>query len=574
MVQHWFRFAMAVAIGGLGLLVACSSDQEDQRPRVEIVYPEDGTLYTVAPDSVVAQASDDRGVTRVEFRLAGRLISTVTQAPYSTRLPLGIYADGRERELSARAFDTRAQASDLQSITVSIDPSLQTVPQITSLQPEAGLDDTPLRLAWLPWPHDLQEFAWEVARDDGFTEIVASGVTPDTLTQVPLTADDLVYARVQAITAEGTSDWSRTARYSGLETWRRQVPQPGNQLGAAIARAPDGSLRVLSHGVASHRVAQAPVELLTLTSTGELLDRVLVAPEPEQLTASLATADERFILAGPGASGGAFLAAVSFAGELLWSTDPGFMHTTALLAGDAGTVLVFGADRREDQPGGVVAVVDSEGTVTQQAVFALDQGREVQQAWARPDGGSVLAGPVMNDAGEPRGGIWAMGLAASGEVLWTVRLGTSHSWLLRGGGADPQAGQYVLSGIALRADPRDRYGFLVGLDQHGRVRWQATDRSWHLFADVQPDVDGRWVATGARRRDIGSGRYEYDVALRGLTAFGATLWDVSHRSGPDSQAWRLQAHPGGGWHVAGTRSGDRITYDVDLLRVDDRGELP
>jgi hypothetical protein len=189
-----------------------------------------------------------------------------------------------------------------------------------------------------------------------------------------LTADDLVYARVQAITSGRDQRLEPHRALQRLETWRRQMPQPGNQLGAAIARAPDGSLRVLSHGVASHRVAQAPVELLTLTSTGELLDRVQDAPEPEQLTASLATADERFILAGPGASGGAFLAAVSFAGELLWTTDPGFMHTTALLAGDAGTVLVFGADRREDQPGGVVAVVDSEGTVTQQAVFALAGG--------------------------------------------------------------------------------------------------------------------------------------------------------------------------------------------------------
>jgi hypothetical protein len=48
-------------------------------------------------------------------------------------------------------------------------------------------------------------------------------------------------------------------------------------------------------------------------------------------------------------------------------------------------------------------------------------------------------------------------------------------------------------------------------------------------------------------------------------------WEIRHASGPDSQGWSLAPHEGGGWWVAGTGTGNG--FDVDLLRVDDRGAL-
>jgi hypothetical protein len=579
MVRHrlWSLLGGLAILGAFSLLAACSSDPEDRPPRAEIVYPEPGYHYTSAPDSVVVDAVDDRAVMRVEIRFDGRLLSTRTTRPYSTRLPLGLYADGRPHELRARAYDGRGQTGDAAPITVTIDPQLQTVPQITALGPPAGLDDPPqgpsLRLAWLPWPHPLEHFAWELARDEDFTVNLAAGTTADTVVTVPVTSSDLAYARVRAVGADEASGWSRTARHSGLQTWRRHHPLAGPQLGAAITAAPDGELRILSHAVARHQVARASVQLLTVTPAGDLLATSELLAEQQPLTASLFAPDGRLYLAGMREDGGAQLAAASLAGELLWSVDPGFMHTTALAVADDGAVLVFGADRREDRPGGVIGTVAAGGTVTELLTFPLTVEREVHQAWRRPGGGFVLAGPVAPDTDQPAGGIWAMGLDPTGEVLWNVRLGTSHRWLLRGSGAREEAGQYVLGGIAMRADRRDRYGFLVGLDQDGRVRWQVIDRNWHLFTAIMPDAGERWVATGARRRDIGDNQWEYDVALRGLTSWGTTLWEASHRQGRDTQGWCLLAHPDGGWYVGGTRSTDGSEYDVELLRVDDRGDL-
>lgn len=579
MVRHRFRFLLVglVAVGSISLLAGCSDDQEDRPPRAEIVYPEPGHHYTSAPDSVVVDATDDRGVARVEIGLDGRLLSTRATRPYSTRLPLGLYADGRPYELSARAYDGRAQTGDAAPITVTIDPQLQTVPQITALGPPTDLDepadDPVLRLAWLPWPHALEHFAWELARDEYFMVSLAAGTTADTSVTVPLASVDLAYARVRAVDGDEDSGWSRTARHSGLTTWRRHYSLPGPQLGAGIAAAPDGGLRILSHGIAAHQVARAAVQLLAVSPTGDLLATTDLLTDDQPLTASLFAPDGRLYLAGLRADGGALLAAAGAEGDLLWSVDPGYMHTTGLALAADGTVLVAGADRREGRPGGVIGSIADGGAVTELLVFPLTAEREVHRAWRRPGGGFVLAGPVAPDVGETAGGIWALGLDAAGEVLWNVRLGTAHRWLLRGAGAREDAGQYVLGGIAMRADRRDRYGFLVGLDQDGRIRWQTTDRGWHLFADIRPDTGDRWLATGARRRDIGGGQWEYDVALRGLSAFGATLWEASHRHGRDTQGWSLLPHPDGGWYVAGSRSTDGIEYDVELLCVDDRGDL-
>jgi hypothetical protein len=575
MMKNWRWLCAAAVLGGLLLVSACSDDPEDQPPQAVIVYPEPAAHLTSAPDSVVVEASDDQGVRRVEIYLDGVLLSTRATRPYSTRLPLGVYADGRPYLLSATAYDTRNQTGAAPPVSISIDPSLQTVPQVTSLGPETA-GSASLRLAWLPWPRQPVSFAWELARDDGFAALVAAGsAVSDTLILSEAGGAGLVYARVRATDDEGTSGWSRAARYQGLATWRRRCVLPGPQLGAKVMMLPGGDLRVLSHAVGSHAVARAPVALLELSAAGEFAGTVHeLLPVGYLPTASLLDADDRLLLAGTRESGGAFVAAATLAGDLLWSGAADFMQTTALVSALDGTVFTVGADLRTDGPGGVFGEVAADGTITPGAVFPLAADRAVHLAWRRPAGGFVLAGPITGEAGAPAGGIWAMGLSAAHEVLWQVRLGSADRWLLRGGGADEANGEYVLAGIALRADPATRYGFLAGIDQDGRVRWQVTDRTWLQFCGVAADFGGRWVAVGATRREVGDRQWEYDFAMRGLSPYGAVRWDAAHRGGKDAQGWHLAPHPDGGWVAVGTRSDDRVQYDADVLRVDDRGELP
>ncbi len=570
----WREVACLAALSTLVLVAACGSDDEDRPPQAEIAYPEPGTMFTSAPDSVVVIATDDRGVARVEIRLDGRLLSTRTRAPFSTRLPLGLYADGRPYRLTATAYDGRSQVGEAAPVEISIDPALQTVPQITAWGPASRLAEASYRLAWLPWPGVLGHFEWEVARDAAFAVIVASGTTVDTVATVPLDGQALAYARVRAAGPSQISGWSRTARFSGLVTWRRHHVLAGQQLGAALFGAPDGSLRVLSHGAAQHQVPRAPLTLLAVSATGDLLGSTVLDASQQQLSASIVDGGGNLVMAGLREDGGPFLAAATLEGQVLWSVAPSLMLPTALVLDDGGGVLAVGNDRRDGQPGGVIGVVGAGGEVDPLVTFPLAIDWQAQHAWQRPAGGWVLAGTVAGEADAATGGIWLMGVGVGGDALWTVRLGTAHRWLLRGGGADPQAGQYVLGGIAMRANVRDRYGFLLGVDQQGLVRWQVQDGGWHQFVSAVREPSGDWVVAGARRREVGNNAWELDVALRGLSQAGATIWEASHPLGPESQGWALMAHPAGGWYVAGARSLDRVNHDVELLRVDDRGALP
>ncbi len=568
-------FAVLLAVA------ACSDDDDNQPPTAEIVYPDPGFVYTTTPDSVVVDARDDSGVRRVEITLDGTVISTDRTAPYSTRLPLGRYADGQEHVLDATAFDAQGARGDAAAIRVTIDPSLQTVPQVAQFAPpEDGFAEVVLR--WLTFPEPVTRYEWELAASDAFAEILAAGDTADTAAVMPLPVDGLAYARVRAVLADRVTDWSRTARYSGLATTRERYVLAGPQLATRVITAPDGTLRILSHGVPRHRVAEAPAQLLQLDGSLDLVSVTDLLATDRQVLASLAGPDGSvgdLFLAGRVAGGGGFVARATLAdAQVAMEQNTGLLAPGALASRD-GTVFAFGADLRgEDRPGGVIATVAADGEVAEAATFALADGREVQEAWPLPDGGWFLAGslpPVAPDADEPDqypGGIWARGIGPDGGERWSVRLGTADRWLLRGGGADA-SGRYLLTGIAFREDFFARYGFVACIDAAGDLLWTVTDRDWHLFAQAAPDAAGRWTVVGARRRSIGDRVWQYDTGLHGFSPFGAPLWEIQHQASHESQGWSLAAHPDGGWWAAGTVTSDGNAYDVDLLRTDDRGAI-
>jgi hypothetical protein len=570
MIRHWL---LLLILASLGVLAACSGDEDNQPPRVTIIHPDPGALLATSPDSILVDAMDDRGIRRVDFFLDGELISEVTRAldggGYSTRLPLGTYADGQEHVLGARATDSNGARSGTAQVTVTIAPSLQTVPQITSFAFDEGTRD--LRLSWLEYPGEVDRYEWEVARDDRFISLLADGSSTDTTLVVATVDEGLAYARLRAVVGDEPTDWSRVSRFDALDTWRRRLEAPGPQLGTGIYQAPDGTLRVLSSGVEKHRVPPAPVQLLALDAENQLAAVHDLLDASHWPTAQALDADGNILLAGR-QEGGGFVAAVDLDGNLLWQGTAGFMRCSALIPEEGGVWRTAGVDLRENADGGVFATVGDGGAITEGPTFPLEAGREVLFAWPRPEGGYVVAGqlPVAED-GQP-GGIFVRGLDDAYQTAWDLRLGTGRRYLLRGGNTDGQ-GNFALTGIALVEEFFSRFAFIVGCDAEGRVRFLSTDRDWHVFAGVQPDFGGRWTVTGARSLPQGDGTVRYDLGLRSFSAAGLPLWAIHHQAGRESQGWALAPHPSGGWWVAGMRTDDYVDYDVDLLRVDDRGEL-
>lgn len=107
--------------------------------------------------TVRANAQDDRGISKVEFYLDGRLVLTDTQAPYEATLPF-TYRDNGVRVIRVVAYDTAGQTAEAtQLVTVALDPgeSNDTLAQATLI----GIGQTfDARIAGSPRDYDYYRF--------------------------------------------------------------------------------------------------------------------------------------------------------------------------------------------------------------------------------------------------------------------------------------------------------------------------------------------------------------------------------------------------------------------------------
>lgn len=555
----------------LPLVFGCSEDDENDPPRVAITSPDDGHRFTDAATEVTLSAEDDNAVSILELRLDGQVVVTMDGDEDSAVLPLGRWADGLDHELQARAHDTDGATGDSGVMTISIDPSLQTIPQITGLSPDA---EAPGELAatWLAYP-DAQIYLYEFARTDGFVDLLASGSTDELGVNVVVDDASLVYLRVSAMTDGVQSDWSRTFRYDGTSGWRQRYELSGKQLGTALLTSSDGMLWLLSHAVRETRVDRAAVELLRVSPTGEAGGVRSLLDATHLPTAHALTADDRLLLTGVTDAAGGFVAAFDLDGAQLWYHTVAELDPTALLHNDGDLYWLAGADQRDGASGGVIGMLDAAtGEIAGLMAFDLEAGARPLVLWPHADGGWVVAGQLADAGDQEFGGMFASHVDLSGDVLWRIRVGAGDRWLLRGHGSNG-TDQFCLGGIAYRTEQRQRYGFVVNFDDQGRLRWQIGDYDWHLFSDLVALPDGRWTAAGARRRYVDSDNWLYDAALASFSGGGQMLWEMQHQSGAESQSYDLAPHPDGGWYVLGFMTPDRGEFDLDLLRVDDLGEL-
>lgn len=107
-------------------------------PTVSVTMPANGATIS-GTQALVADASDNVGVTRVEFYVDSALVYTDTSAPYQTNLSTALYSNGLHA-LKAKAFDTNQNAESSISVTISnaADP---TPPEVVINQPSTSSYD-------------------------------------------------------------------------------------------------------------------------------------------------------------------------------------------------------------------------------------------------------------------------------------------------------------------------------------------------------------------------------------------------------------------------------------------------
>ncbi|MGB7531591.1 MAG: S8 family serine peptidase [Halobacteriota archaeon] len=96
-------------------------DNVDDPPTVEITSPVDGATVS-GTITIEASASDDKGISKVDFFINDTLLATDTEAPYNASWDTTTVADG-PHNITAIATDTAAQtASDTNGVTVDNTP--------------------------------------------------------------------------------------------------------------------------------------------------------------------------------------------------------------------------------------------------------------------------------------------------------------------------------------------------------------------------------------------------------------------------------------------------------------------
>lgn len=93
----------------------------DTPPSVTIINPLDGTKLT-ATTPLTSSATDDKGVTKVEYFIDGVLVGSVLTSPYSYNLDITKYTNGNHT-IYARATDTIGQTALSSTITVNVQNS-------------------------------------------------------------------------------------------------------------------------------------------------------------------------------------------------------------------------------------------------------------------------------------------------------------------------------------------------------------------------------------------------------------------------------------------------------------------
>jgi hypothetical protein len=90
----------------------------DNPPAVNITAPTNGTILTASPVTVSANATDDIGLTKVEFYVNGNLANTDTTSPYNFNWDISTLSGSQN--LTAKAYDTGGHVTTSSAVNVTV----------------------------------------------------------------------------------------------------------------------------------------------------------------------------------------------------------------------------------------------------------------------------------------------------------------------------------------------------------------------------------------------------------------------------------------------------------------------
>lgn len=132
----YFGFGRINAAKSLAAAMAFVPQPDITAPSVNFTTPESGSLVSGAV-SVSIAASDNTGVSKVEFYLDGTLVASTSSQPFTFYWDTKNVSNG-SHQLTAKAYDTASNASSA-TITVTVSNTVDTIPPVVKiLSPAPG----------------------------------------------------------------------------------------------------------------------------------------------------------------------------------------------------------------------------------------------------------------------------------------------------------------------------------------------------------------------------------------------------------------------------------------------------
>lgn len=193
---------------GIAWIANTTSTPDTTPPTVSITAPADGATVS-GTVSVTANASDDVGVSKVEFYLDGALASTDTASPYAWSWNTTTAANGAHA-LTAKAWDAANNNTTSPAVNVTVSNVADTTPpsapsNLTVTVPASGNNKRKLSLAWSASTDDVGVTGYQIWRATSaggpFSQIATT--TGTTYTNSGLTSGTTYYYYVKAYDAAG-----------------------------------------------------------------------------------------------------------------------------------------------------------------------------------------------------------------------------------------------------------------------------------------------------------------------------------------------------------------------------------
>ena len=542
-MKNKFLLLKIFTVSFLLIFLSGCTPKDTAPPSVSITFPPNNATVS-GPVDIIASATDNVGVSRVEFYIDGSKVGEDTQAPYEYSWDTDTLQYNSTHSIKAKAYDSAGNTGESQIVTVTIGDTQ--APQVTITNPNDG---------------------------DTVSGIVS--IEAQVVDKIPSAKNKKVEKAPSGISkvefyVDGTKvgeDSQAPYEYS----WNTDLLQYGSTH-SIKAKAYDNAGNTGESQIVTVTIGdpQAPQVTITNPNNGDTVSGI-VSIEATVVDKIPSAKNKKVEKAPSGILKVEFYIDGTKVGEDTQSPYEYSWNTTQV-SNEGHTIKVKAIDNAGNSDSATITVyVNNSGVITWQKTYGgsyADGANSIQQT---RDGGYIAAG-YTKSYGAGGSDVYILKLNASGNLLWQKTFGGSGSELAYSIQQTTDGG-YIVAGYtdSFGAGSSDIY--VLKLDESGNATWTKTfgGSTYDYVGSIQQTTDGGYIVAGWT---ASSGAGDFDAYILKLDESGNTTWTKTFGGSTYDYAYSIQQTTDGGYIVAGTTlSFGAGNADGYVLKLDENGNL-